>query len=103
VAVVNFLNRKSRRHRSRALKNRNRSLKPPIRYNQSGTEDKTATTKIGPRSSALKTGKTFATTEKFDGLSAALVDAVTAKNGNQAIQHFVSFIPKLTAILTAKQ
>jgi hypothetical protein len=32
-----------------------------------------------------------------------LVEAVTAKNGNQAIQHFVSFIPKLTAILTAKQ
>jgi hypothetical protein len=37
------------------------------------------------------------------GLSAALVDAVTAKNGTQAIQHFVSFIPKVTAILTAKQ
>jgi hypothetical protein len=86
--------------------------------NSTRTEDKTATSKTATRSSTFKTDKSFAQaatsakpatsapTEKFDGLSAALVEAVTAigtaKNGTEAIQHFVSFIPKLTAILTTK-
>jgi histone deacetylase complex regulatory component SIN3 len=81
------------------------------------TENQTATTKIAPSSSANKAGKSFAqaatssnpassaSTGKFDGLSAALNETVTAlgtaKNGLEAVQHFVNFIPKLIMILNS--
>jgi flagellin-like hook-associated protein FlgL len=84
------------------------------------TEYETATTKIAPNSTANKAGKSFAqaatsanpassatsaSTGKFDGLSAALNETVTAlgtaKNGLEAVQHFVNFIPKLIMILNS--
>jgi flagellin-like hook-associated protein FlgL len=76
--------------------------------------------KIAPNSTANKAGKSFAqaatsanpassatsaSTGKFDGLSAALNETVTAlgtaKNGLEAVQHFVNFIPKLIMILNS--